>query len=145
MLTKFLETGRVQAGFPAIGTYYKNICFLSKTRKSATELCHFVKNKEHCEVNFKYNGKIEHYKVAVEMPILVTQNLKKEETYNMMEFEIEEMNITEREFKINDIWFEVNDFRKSFILAFCCTVYKYQGADIKEHYNILDVNRLHKK
>ena len=63
----------------------------------------------------------------------------------MMEFEIEEMNIIEHEFKIHDIWFELNDFRKSFIPAFCCTVYKYQGADIKEHYDILDVIRMDKK
>ena len=100
-----MKTGKVQAEFPAIGKYYKNICYLGKTRKNATELCcyHFVQNKDHCEVNFKYNGKIEHYKVAVGMPMLVTQNLKKEEMYNMMEFEIEEMNITEHELKINYI------------------------------------------
>ena len=30
MLTKFLETGKVQAEFPAIGKYYKNICYLKK-------------------------------------------------------------------------------------------------------------------
>lgn len=133
MLTKFLKNGKVQAEFPAIGKYYENICYLSKTRKTATELCcnHFVQNKDHCEVNFKYNGKIEHYKVAVGMPMLVTQNLKKEEMYNMMEFEIEEMNITEHEFKINYIWFELNDFRKSFILAFCSTVYNTKVLILK--------------
>lgn len=42
-------------------------------------------------------------------------------------------------------WFVQCDFRQYFIPAFCCTVYKYQGADIKEHYNILDVNRMDKK
>lgn len=29
--------------------------------------------------------------------------------------------------------------------TFCCTVYKYQGADINEPYNIYDVNRMEKK
>lgn len=46
MLTKFLKTGCVQPEFPTIGKYYKNICYLNKTRKIATELCcnKFVKN-----------------------------------------------------------------------------------------------------
>ena len=65
--------------------------------------------------------------------------------YNMMEFETEEINLIEHELKINDIWFDHNRFGESFIPAFCCTVYKYQGADIKEHYNILDVNQMDKK
>ena len=34
---------------------------------------------------------------------------------------------------------------KSCIPAFCSTVYKYQGADINEHFNILDVNRMDEK
>ena len=32
-----------------------------------------------------------------------------------------------------------------FIRSFCETVYKYQGADIDENYNIYDVHRMHKK
>ena len=35
--------------------------------------------------------------------------------------------------------------RANFIPAFFCTVYKYQGADISEHYNIYDVNQMDKK
>ena len=65
--------------------------------------------------------------------------------FNMMKFTIDKMDEHGTNFKVNDTWFELNDFRKSFIPAFCCTVYKYQGADIDEHYNILDVNRMNKK
>ena len=138
MLIKFLRTGKIQPEFPAIGKYYKNRCYLNKTRRTVTEICcnKFVKNKKHNVVNFKYNGKAEHYKVAVGMPILVKQNLK---------FTIDEIDEHGTSFKVNNVWFEHNDFRQSFIPAFCCTVYKYQGADIKENYNILDVNRMDKK
>ena len=58
-LTKFLKTGKIQPEFPAIGKYYKNICYPNKTRRTVTEICcnEFVKNKKHNVVNFKYNGK----------------------------------------------------------------------------------------
>lgn len=66
MLTKFLKTGKVNPEFAGIGNYYKNICYLNKTRRKATKLCcnAFVKKKKHCEINFKYDGKIETYRVA---------------------------------------------------------------------------------
>ena len=41
--------------------------------------------------------------------------------------------------------FPIGTFAQSFIPAFCCTVYKYQGADISEPYNIYNVNRMDKK
>lgn len=41
--------------------------------------------------------------------------------------------------------FNLVEFRNSFIPAFCVTVYKYQGADIDEPYNIYDVNLMDKK
>ena len=146
-LTKFLKTGKIQPEFPAIGKYYKNICYLNKTRRTVTEICcnEFVKNKKDNVVNFKYNGKAEHCKVAVGMSILVTQNLKRECMFNMVEFRIYEIDEHGTSFKVNNVWFEHNDLRQSFIPAFCCAVYKYQDADIKENYNILDVNRMDKK
>lgn len=39
----------------------------------------------------------------------------------------------------------MNQCSESFIPSFCVTVYKYQGADINEPYNIHDVNRMDKK
>ena len=91
-------------------------------------------------MQFKYNGKVEQYKLAADMPIIVTQNLKKHEKYNMMEFTIG--SISENSAMVNNIWFDMKDFRESFIPRFGCMVYKYQGADIDQHYNIYDVSRM---
>ena len=46
---------------------------------------------------------------------------------------------------IADTVFTIVKFAQSFILAFCCTVCKYQGDDIDEPYNIYNVNRMDKK
>lgn len=82
MLTNFLKTGKVKPQFAAIIKYFKNICYLNGTRRLVTEICcdEFVKDKEHCTVNFKYNGRTEHYKVATGMPVLVTKNMKQQST-----------------------------------------------------------------
>ena len=152
MLTKFLKTGTVQLNFPAVGKYYNNICYFNQTRKITTALCcnNFVKNRKYYQVNFRYCGNKETYNVVEGMPVLVTQNLKNEDMYNMMKFKIDEIRkVIDDEgkkhisYKINDKCFVQYDFRHNFIPAFCCTEYKYQGADIKEHFNILDVNNRH--
>ena len=77
------------------------------------------------------------------MPILATQNIKDKDILNTMEFVVEDMN--DRSFKVNNEWFQIREFSESFIPSFCVTVYKYQGADIDEHYNVHDVNRMDKK
>lgn len=46
---------------------------------------------------------------------------------------------------IADTVFTIEKPAQSFIPAFCCTVYKYQGVDIDESYNIYNVNRMDKK
>ena len=77
------------------------------------------------------------------MPVLATTNLKNEEIYNMMELSvghIDDTNVT-----LNGTVFSISKFAQSFIPAFCCTVYKYQGADINEPYNIYNVSRMEKK
>ena len=63
--------------------------------------------------------------------------------FNTMEFVIED--IKDNKFKVNNEWFELNTFRQCFIPSFCVTVYKYQGADINEPFNIYDVNLMDKK
>ena len=109
-----------------------------------TECCdRFVKGKRYETIDFKYNGKKETYKVCLNMPLLATQNLKDKDIYNTMEFVVEDMN--DRSFKVNNEWFEIGEFSESFIPSFCVTVYKYQGADIGEHYNVHDVKRMDKK
>ena len=146
MLDKFLKYGKVSAYFnPIDKKVYENICYLNSTRiKVNTECCdRFVKGKRYETIDFKYNGKKETYKVCQTMPVLATQNLKDREIYNTMEFVVEE--IQNNRFKVNDEWYDEKEFSESFIPSFCVTVYKYQGADINEHYNVYDVDRMDKK
>ena len=73
------------------------------------------------------------------MPIIATQNMKKRNMFNMMEFKINHLIESEDgnlEFVINQERFSLNEFRESFLPNFCNTVHKYQGGKIDEHYNI---------
>ena len=145
MLSTFLKHGKISTYFNPIDKYYKNICYLNSTRiKIINQCCDmFTKDKRYETVDFKYNNKKETYKVCNRMPVIATQNIKDKEIFNTMEFEIQDMD--DRGYKINNIWFEPKEFSESFIPSFCVTVYKYQGCDINEHYNIHDVNRMDKK
>lgn len=53
--------------------------------------------------------------------------------------------INDQSVTINETVFPVSKFAQSLIPAFCCTVYKYQGADISEPYDIFNVNGMDKK
>ena len=146
MLHKFLKHGKISTYFEPINIeHYRNICYLNSIRiKVNTECCErFTENKRYTTVNFKYDNKKEKYRVCVGMPIIATQNIKDKKIFNTMEFEIEDMN--GNLFKVNNEWFGTGEFSESFIPSFCVTVYKYQGCDINEHYNIHDVNRMDKK
>ena len=148
MLNTFLKHGKVAAHFEPNGLYYKNICFLNSTRKKVNQCCCgvFTEGKT-CEgVMFNYNGGKEHYQVCVGMPFLATKNLKDDGVFNMMEFDLEDMRRkSELEFKIGGKWYGIGVFASTFIPAFCVTVYKFQGADIDENYNIHDVGLMDKK
>lgn len=103
----------------------------------------FCTDKEFVEVIFKYDNAKETYKVSKQMTVMATQNMKDCEIYNTMEFVGQDMK--EDKFKINDLWFNLREFSENFIPSFCCTVYKFQGCDINEHYNIFYINRMDKK
>ena len=139
MLSKFLQTGSITTKFSPLGQYYTNICYRNATRRRINKVCceRFVQDKDSHEVHFKYDGGIETYKIAAGMPLLASQNLKKYNMFNMMEFKIED--ITDENVKVNDIWFEMDKFRACFLPALCVTVYKYQGCTINTHYNVYDV------
>ena len=148
MLNTFLKHGKVAAHFDPTGYYYKNICFLNATRKKVNQNCcdRFSMGKTCEAVMFTYNGGKELYKVSVGMPFIATTNLKDDGVFNMMEFNLEDMRRkSELEFKIAGKWYGIGVFANSFIPAFCVTVYKYQGADIDEAYNIHDVKYMDKK
>ena len=155
VLCKFLKYGKVSYHFPHVKReYYKNICYLNKTRIEVNTACcdRFVEGKQYETVKFKYNGGTEMYKVCRGMSVFATTNIKNMEIYNTMEFAIEgirdginELKKPVKYFLIKSHWFELKEFAQSFIPGFCVTVYKYQGAEINEHYNIYDVNRMDKK
>jgi len=146
ILKKFLKYGKVSAYFQPIDKkLYKNICYLKSTRiKVNTECCdNFTKGKRYETVDFTYNGKKESYKVCQNMPIIATQNIKDRKIFNTMEFVIEE--IDNHSFRVQNEWYDTKEFSENFIPSFCVTVYKYQGADINEPYNIHDVSHMDKK
>ena len=147
ILNKFLRYGKLSAYFKRIDKYYKNICYLNSMRiKVNTECCdRFIKekNKRPTTVKFTYNNKKETSNVCAKMPVLATQNIKNKGIFNMMEFVIED--IYADEFKINNEWYSRKEFSENFIPSFCVTVYKCQGTDINEPYNIYDDNRVDKK
>ena len=148
MLANLLKHGRVSRHFEPVGKFYKNICYLNSTRKSVNESCceRFTEEKDLVTVMFRYNGGRESYKICVGMPLLATQNLKDEEIFNTMEFKLEDIRRKhEHEFKVKGTWFSLNVFACSFIPAFCVTVYKFQGCDIDEHYNVFDTRLMDKK
>ena len=148
MLGTLLKHGKVSAYFEPIGKYNKNICYLNSTRKSVNESCceRFTEGKDFVTVQFRYNGGRESYKVCVGMPLLATQNLKDDEIFNTMEFKLQDIRRKgEHEFKVNGKWYGLSVFANSFIPAFCVTVYKFQGCDIDEHYNIFDTRLMDKK
>ena len=106
----------------------------------------FTKGKASEGVMFFYNGGKEHYMVCQGMPFLATKNLKDDGVFNMMEFKLEDVRRKGGlEFQIAGKWFGLDVFANSFIPAFCSTVYKFQGADIDEPYNIHDVGLMDKK
>ena len=75
LLTKFLKSGSIKHQFDPPKDSYHNICYLNKRRRHVTQECcnRFTENKEYYEIDFKYQGHREKYKVAAGMPMLVTQ------------------------------------------------------------------------
>ena len=146
MLKKFLKFGKISIYFQPIDhKLYKNICYLNTTRVRVNTQCcdQFTDGKKYETVEFKYDNKKETYKVCKGMPVIATRNMKDKNIFNTMEFVIEKMK--KDAIKINNEWYDIKEFSENFIPSFCVTVYKYQGADIDEHYNIYDVNRMDKK
>lgn len=152
MLTKFLKTSIVEHQFePRVPISY-NICYLNNIRKKITEKgCYrFVENRKYYEVDFKYQGSIECYNVSEDMSMLVTQNLKDKDMFNMQQVTISGIEESgedndELTFRINGHEFSYSEFQESFIPAFCVTVYKYQSGFIDEHYILYNLHKMDKK
>ena len=129
---------------------YTNICYLNKTRRRVTEDCcsRFSADKESMLVGFRYQGRLEKYMIAAEMPLLVTKNMRQHNLFNNQHCKINtfgENEVVVEDEEHNMITMKLSEFRDSFIPAFCCTVYKYQGGTIDRPYNIYDANQMDRK
>ena len=129
---------------------YTNICYLNKTRRRITEDCcnRFSADKESMLVGCRYQGKLEKYSIAPEMPLLVTKNMRHHNLFNNQECKINNFNesgVVVEDEEHNMITLKLMEFRDGFIPAFCCTVYKYQGGTIDRPYNIYDANQMDRK
>ena len=69
---------------------YTNICYLNKTRKRITEdSCNrFSADKGSMLVGFRYQGRLEKYMIAAEMPLLVTKNMRQHNLFSNQECKI---------------------------------------------------------
>ena len=145
MFKTYLKNGKISVYLKPINKkLYKNICYLHKTRIAINTKCcdQFVLGKQYVTVDFKYIEK-ETYKVCTNMPVIAITNIKDKQIFNSMGFVIQE--IKNNNFKVNNEWYDKKQFSETFIPGFCVTVYKYQGAEINEPYNIYDVDRMDKK
>ena len=94
---------------------------------------------------FCYNGGKEEYKICDGTPVICIDNMKDRKMFNSQQFTVKSINKNGVRIKENNEKFSIDDFRKKFNLAFCITVYKYQGAEMDQHYNIFDTEAMNKK
>ena len=147
MLTNFLQTGRLNQKLANYTDTFVNICYFNSTRKEINKMCSdaFCEGTNHLKINFSYNGSKEEYKVCAGTPVICIDNMKDRGMFNSQQFTIKDISINGVSIKENDQKFSLDEFRKKFNLAFCMTVYKYQGAEIDQHYNIFDTEAMNKK
>ena len=147
ILSEFLKTGQVKEKLGKYVASFVNICYYNSTRIETNKLCSdvFCEGKPHKVLNFSYNGKKEEYKVCAGTPVICTDNMKDRGIFNSQMFTVKKFSGNSVIIKENGEKFALDEFKKKFNLAFCITVYKYQGAEIEEHYNILDAGAMNKK
>ena len=146
MLSNFLETGRSDQKLSDYTGSYVNIFYFNSTRIEVNKMCSdaFCEGKKHMKVNFCYNGSKEEYKICDRTPVICIDNMKDRKMFNSQQFTVKSISKNGVTIKENDQKFSLDDFRKKFNLAFCITVYKYQGAVIDQHYNIFDTEAMDK-
>lgn len=77
--------------------------------------------------------------------VVCTDNMKDKNMFNSQQYTIRSVTNDKVVIKENKEEFTMDDFRKNFNLAFCITVYKYEGDEIDTHYNIWDAEVMNKK
>lgn len=147
MLLYFLENSKINETFNEVAPSTINLCYLNKTRIKVNQLCanwYMSRNKVKQHVEVKFNSK-ETYKLCNGMPVMCTDNIKKQNMMNSEQYTIQEIDSDKVLIKENNVVFPLKEFKEKFILAFCVTVHKYQGGEINTHYNIFDVGIMDKK
>jgi len=147
ILSVFLKTGRITSAFNKIVECDTNICFFNNTRARINKdrANKFIVGLKTLVIEMRFkNPKVkELYNVCVGMPVICTANIKEMNMYNSEQYTIEKMD--ESTVTINKMQFTHDEFKQSFTLAFCITVYRYQGDKIDTHYNIYDADRMDKR
>ena len=91
----------------------------------------------------KFKNSTVHCDICKGMPVVCEVNLKKRNMYNAQVFSVAEIGCNS--VLINGQTFTHAEFANYFTLAFCMTVYKYQGGTINEPYCIYNANVMDKK
>ena len=146
-LSVFLKTGRVTNTFSKIIECDTNICFSNHTRARVNKerANNFIVGVKTLVIEMRFkNPKVkELYKVCAGMPVICTANIKEMHMYNSEQYTIEDMD--SQTVTVNKMKFKHDEFKQWFTLAFCITVYRYQGDKIDTHYNIYDADRMDKR
>ena len=118
---------------------YKNICYYNTTKDRVNKDCAIKFIKEYGLPFYE----IKDLQISKNMPVILNKNLKDLRMYNSQIFTIQDIN--DENVWINDCKFGYKEFKDYFDLAFCITVYKYQGDTIYEPYYIYDACKMDKK
>lgn len=122
-----------------------NLAYTNNKRKEINEKVFKRYVKENNKKVVKYQG----VNICVGLPIIALWNSPKKGVFNSRVFTI--VDITNEGVMLNDnIFIKKKDFtfngkKPHFDYAFCMTVHKFQGSEIKEDYCIYEIERMDKK
>ena len=140
ILVNYQRTGILEGIKKSDIPYNRNICYRNSTRKEVnTKICEKYGGES---IWFKPDNM--KYKVKIGTPVIALNNLKEINIYNNQMFEV--VKIDEKNVVLTgDIIIPMKVFKNDFTVAYCVTVYKYQGGEIDQDYNIYDVDEMDKK
>jgi ATP-dependent exoDNAse (exonuclease V) alpha subunit len=139
ILCNFIKTGRLETKLKKTGDYKYNISQLNETRKRITKKY----ANSGIKVTFKYQDKEEKYLVNKGCFVFGTCNNDKLNVVNNCLYTVKEIN---NEYVIinDDMKITLKEFGENYILGYCATTYKWQGATLTENYNIFDAKMMNK-
>lgn len=142
ILDEFLTTGKLNYKFKTINSSLRrSICYTNATRKDILKnIC-----QEGQPVNFVVHEdgmrRFETYKVSAGTPVIGTVNKKELNIFNSEEYVIQKVEPSKITLT-NGVHLSPSEFGHYFLPSFCITTHKYQGATIKDDYNIYDASKM---